>query len=205
MIQSNPAHTPEDDLAFIRRLMEGARETAADHSGHLILWGLLQASGESLAYLVRQGAFYVSINVIWGVAVGIGFSGSWLLARRSHKRAPVDSLVNRILAAIWIGCGLSLSLVGFLGAGTGSLPSPVMPGLKSVIVGSAFFASAVLPNRTMFWALAAAWWILGGALLVRPSANASLVLIGAQILLMFVPGLVLRARRSTPLGLHVIA
>ena len=205
MIPTNPHPNPEDDLAFIRRLMEGARETIADHSGHLILWGFLNATAETLAYLVRQGAFHVSISVIWVVAIGIGFSGSWLLEQRTHKRAPVNSLVNRLLSAIWIGCGLSLTLVGFLGARTGSLPSPVTPGIKCVIIGCAFFASAVLPNRTIYWVLAAAWWILGGTLLVLPSPTASLALVGGQILLVLVPGLVLRARRRTPTRLDVIA
>ncbi|MXX36257.1 MAG: hypothetical protein F4107_02295 [Gemmatimonadetes bacterium] len=205
MTQHTPHPSPEEDLAFIRRVMQGAREVEVDHSGHLILWGFLQAAAASLAYLVRQGAFYVSINVIWAVAVGIGFAGSWLLARRLRKSAPVNSLVNRVLAAIWVGCGLSLSLVGFLGAGTGSMPSPVAPGAKSVIIGCAFFASAPLFSRTAYWALAGAWWILGGALLVRPSLGSNLVFVCAPILFMLVPGLVLRTSRRTTPRLHVIA
>ena len=205
MTQQNPHPGPEDDLAFIRRVMQGAREAEVDHSGHLILWGFLQAAAAGLAYLVRQGALYVSINVIWAVAVGIGFAGSWLLARRLRKSAPVNSLVNRVLAAIWVGCGLSLSLVGFLGAGTGSLPSPVAPGAKSVIIGCAFFASAPLFNRTAYWALAGVWWVLGSALLVRPSLGSNLVFVCAPILFMLVPGLVLRASRRTSPRLHVIA
>ena len=205
MILTDPQPNPEDDLALIRRLMQGAREAEVDHSGHLILWGFLQATAGMLAYLVRQGAFHVSISVIWAVAVGIGFAGSWLLARRLKKSAPVNSLVNRVLAAIWVGCGLSLTLVGFLGPGPGSLPSPVTPGVKSIIIGCAFFASAPLFNRTAYWALAAVWWILGSALLVRPSLGSNLVFVCAPILFMLVPGLVLRARRGTTPRLHVIA
>lgn len=202
---TTPLSNPEDDLAFIRRLMQSARETAVDHSGHLILWGFLQAAAGSMAYLVRQGAFYVSINLIWAVAIGIGFAGSWLLALRLRRSAPVNSLVNRVLAAIWIGCGLSLSLVGFLGAGTGAVPSPVMPGVKSVIIGCAFFASAPLFNRAFYWVLAGVWWILGSALLLHPAPGSNLVFVCAPILFMLVPGLLLRARRRPGAGLRVIA
>lgn len=53
MTQTPPQPTPEDDLAFIRRLMEGARAAEVDHSGHLILWGFLQAAAAGLAYLVQ--------------------------------------------------------------------------------------------------------------------------------------------------------
>ena len=196
---------PEDDLAFIRRVMEGARETASDGSGHLILWGSLLAAAQALTYLARQGGIAVSVTVVWAVAVGVGFAGSSLLGNRTLKRAPVNSMVNRILSSIWIGCALSLSLIGFLGQGFGSLPHQVAPGIQAVVIGTSFFASAVLPNHAIYWLLAAAWWILGGALLVRPSSVSTLVIAGGLVLFMVVPGLVLRARRGTSFRLHLVA
>lgn len=205
MPDPTPTPRPEDDLAFIRRVMEGARETASDGSGHLILWGSLLATAQTLTYLVRQGEMAVSITVIWAVTVGIGFAGSALLGNRNRKRAPVNSLVNRILASIWLGCGLSLSLVGFLGQGSDSLPHQVAPGVEAVVIGTAFFASAVLPNHASYWLLAAAWWILGGALLVWPSPVSNLVIAGGLVLFMVVPGVALRARRGTSFRLHLVA
>lgn len=205
MPEPTPPPRPENDLAFIRRVMEGARETASDGSGHLILWGCLLAIAQTLTYLVRQGGMTVSITLIWAVTVGIGFAGSSLLGNRNMKRAPVNSLVNRILSSIWIGCALSLSLIGFLGLGFGSLPHQVAPGIQAVVIGTSFFASAVLPNHAIYWLLAAVWWILGGTLLVRPSPASTLVIAGGLVLFMVVPGLVLKARRRTPLGLHLVA
>lgn len=205
MPESTPASRPEDDLAFIRRVMEGARETASDGSGHLILWGCLMAAAQTLTYLVRQGDIAVSVTLIWAVAVAIGFAGSSLLGNRNLKRAPVNSLVNRILSSVWIGCALSLSLIGFLGQGFGFLPHQVAPGIEAVVIGTSFFASAVLPNHAIYWLLAAVWWILGGALLVRPSPASTLVIAGGLVLFMVVPGVVLRMRRRTPLGLHLVA
>ncbi|MYH53843.1 MAG: hypothetical protein F4139_13020 [Gemmatimonadetes bacterium] len=201
----DPTPRPEDDLAFIRRVIEGARETASDGSGHLILWGCLLATAQTLTYLVHQGHMTVSVTVIWAVTVAIGFVGSSLLGNRNLKRAPVNSLVNRILSSIWIGCALSLSLIGFLGLGSGSLPQQVAPGLQAVVIGTSFFASAVLPNHAIYWLLAAVWWILGGALLLRPSPESNLVIAGGLVLLMVVPGVVLRVRRGTSFQLHLVA
>ena len=200
-----PTPRPEDDLAFIRRVMEGARETASDGSGHLILWGCLLATAQTLTHLARQGGVTVSVAVIWAVTVAIGFAGSSLLGNRGLKRAPVNSLVNRILSSIWIGCALSLSLIGFLGQGFGSLPPQVAPGIEAIVIGTSFFASAVLPNHAIYWLLAAAWWILGGGLLVRPSPVSNLVIACGLVLLMVVPGVVLRARRGTSFRLQLIA
>ena len=107
MIQTDPHPDFEDDLAFIRRLMDGARKATADHSEQLIFWGFLLAAAEGLTYLVREGVFQVSIAVIWLVVVGVGSCGSSLLGHRTLRQAPVNSLADRHLSAIWIGCGLS--------------------------------------------------------------------------------------------------
>lgn len=40
MPEPTPTPRPEDDLAFIRRVMDGARETVSDGSTHLILWAV---------------------------------------------------------------------------------------------------------------------------------------------------------------------
>ena len=205
MPDPTPAPRPEDDLAFIRRVMEGARETASDGSGHLILWGCLLATAQTLTYLVRQGHMTLSVTVIWAVTVTIGFAGSSLLGNRNLKRAPVNSLVNRLLSSIWIGCALSLSLIGFLGQGSGSLPPQVAPGIEAVVIGMSFFASAVLPNHAIYWLLATVWWILGGVLLARPSPEANLVIAGGLVLLMVAPGVVLRVRQGTSFRLHLVA
>ena len=205
MTDPAPTPGPEADLAFIRRVMEGARETASHGGGHLILWGSLLAAAHALAYLARHGGMTVSVTLIWAIAVATGFVGSFLIGNRVWKRAPVDSLANRMLGAIWIGCALSMSLVGFLGAGSGSVPPDTLPGIQAVIIGTTFFASALLPNRTMYWLLAAAWWTIGGALLVRPSPEANLVAAGGLVLFMVAPGVWLRARSGTPFRLHLVA
>lgn len=167
--------------------------------------GCLLAVAQALTYLVRHGELDVSVTLIWAATVGLGFGSSYLLGNRNRKRAPVNSLVNRILGSIWIGCGLSLSLVGFLGQGSGSLPHQVAPGIEAIVIGTAFFASAVLPNHAVYWLLAAVWWTLGGALLIWPSPASSLVIAGGLVLFMVVPGVLFRARRSSSFRLHLVA
>ena len=191
------------DLAVIRRLMEGARESTSYNGSYLILWGCLIAAAETVTYLEGVGVVAVSLNLVWAVAVGIGFALSVLLGHRAWLRSPVNSLVDRMLAAIWAGCAIGLSLVGFLGSG-GSVARLTSPGLSAVFFGSAFFASSFLPGRTAFLLLAAVWWIIGGSLLVWPFSGSGLVVAAALILFLALPGLLIRIRGAAPTESRVI-
>ena len=173
--------------------MEGARESTSYNGAHHILWGSLLAAAETATYLVGVGVVALPLNLLWAIAVGTGFALSALIGHRAWLRAPVNSLVNRMLAAIWLSCAIGLTVVGFLGSG-GSVPRLASPGVSAVFFGSAFFACSFLPGRTAFLLLAAGWWVIGGALLVWPFSGSGLVVAAALILLMAVPGLVIRIR-----------
>ena len=89
-----------------------------------------------------------------------------------------------------------MSVVGFTGIGR-SLPMLAWPGVSAAFLGAAFFASSFLPGRRMFRLLATVWWVIAGALLIWPFPGARLVMSGALVAFVAVPGLVLRLRRST--------
>lgn len=193
----SPDSQAEADLALIRRLMEGARQSTWFNSSHLIVWGSVLATAEAVTHLVEVGVVTLSLNLVWGVAVGIGVALSSLLGRRAWLRAPVNSLVNRMLAAIWGGAAIGLIIVGFLG--------DAAPGITAALFGSAFFASSFLPGKAIYLLLAAAWWILSGALLIWPVPESRLVISAALILFAAVPGLLIRIRNATPAKSRVIA
>lgn len=198
MSEATPPISAEEDLAFIRRLMQGAQETVTDNSLHLVSWGCVLALADLVAHLRRAGEFPVSANITWTVALVIGFTISWQLKRRALARAPVNSLVDRILGAIWLACAVALSLLGFIAGNAGSLPADAAQGVKAVVIGSAFFACGFLPGRLTYRPLAFAWWIVGGALLIRPVPESGLVIAAALVLLMAVPGLLMRTRNRPP-------
>ena len=161
--------------------MEGARQSTSYNGAYLILWGCLLAAAETVTHLEGVGFIAVPLNLVWAIAVGIGFGLSALPGRRAWLRAPVNSLVDRMLAAIWVGCAVGLTVVGFLGSG-GSVTRLAAPGVTAVFFGSAFFASSFLPGRTAFLLLAAGWWTIGGALLIWPFSGSRLVIAAALIL-----------------------
>ncbi|WP_419161538.1 hypothetical protein [Candidatus Palauibacter sp.] len=205
MDESNSRQQVGEDLAIIRRLMEDARETVSDNGWHLVLWGGVLAAAEAIGHWADSGVLPVSSRLVWGAALGLGWGISIPLRRWRRKHAAVDSLANRILAAIWIGCGLGLMLLGFCGAQTGTLPGPVAPGVMAIVIGTAFFASSSLCDRVLFRVLAVSWWAMGGAMLIWPGPANNLVMSAGLILLMAGPGLLLTRRPRKPARMELIA
>ncbi|MCY3698055.1 MAG: hypothetical protein OXH46_00255 [Gemmatimonadetes bacterium] len=205
MSEANARQRMGDDLAVIRRLMEDARETVSNNGWHYVLWGSVLAVAEVFDYWAESGALPVSPRVVWSTALGLGWGISILLRRWSRKHAAVDSLANRILGAIWIGCGLGLMLLGLCGAQTGTLPGPITPAVMTMPIGTAFFASSSLCDRALFRVLAISWWALGGAMLIWPHPANNLVMSAGLILFMAGPGFLLTRRAGKPARMELVA
>ena len=204
MGDANRVRQAEEDLAVIRRLMEGARENVSNNGWHLILWGGLLAMAGGIGQWADSRGLSVPLGLVWAVAVGMGWGISIPLRRRTSKQAAVDSLVNRILAAIWVGCGLGLTLLGFCGIWTGTLPEPAVPGVMAIVIGTAFFASSSFCSPGLFRGLAIVWWALGSVMLIWPGPANGLLICVSLVLFMAVPGLLLSRRVRPATRMEVI-
>ena len=191
MSEATSVRQAGEDLAAIRHLMESAGETVASNGWCFVLWGGLLSAAEAVSYWTHSGGPPVSLALVWAIAVGIGWATSILVQRRGLERAAVNSLASRILAAIWAGCGLSLTLLGFCGRWSGTLTGPATPGVMSVVIGTAFFASSSFCNRALFRGLAIVWWALGGTMLVWSRHTNDLLMCAGLLLFMVLPGLLL--------------
>lgn len=192
----DPATAP-DDLSAIRRLMEESQRGVYESGRHYVLWGLTIAAGLGATYLALQSAPR-AIPWIWGACLGVGWVVSMWLGMRDAARAPVDSLIGRTVAGIWIGCAVSLTLLAVLGPYTGAIRSAALPAVIAAVLGSGYFASSfAYRNAAVRW-LAAAWWLGAIGLFLRPGPGALLVLAAMLVAFQVIPGLVFyrRARRQ---------
>lgn len=187
---------PRQELAAIRRLMEESQETIGEDGRHFVLWGLITAAGLLGTWAAVTGRLDVDVRWMWAALVALGWIGSFWIGFRSGRRERVRTLGRRLIGVVWIGCGVTLSLVA-AAALFGPVSTRALSGLVSVIVAGAFLSSAVLTGHRWLAAVAAAWWFLGGLMLFFPGLYTLPLLAAMAIALEAIPGLVLyqRARR----------
>lgn len=176
------------DLQEIRRMMEEGRQVVAGGGHHYVAWGLLITTALVLTWGVATRGWGLDTGWIWGGAVGAGWIFSMWAGYRWDRRAPVSNLAGRVLAGIWIGAGISLTLLGFLG-GSGAMAGSVLLATQSAIIGSAYLATAAVQWSRWMGALAAGWWAGSVYMFLDPGSHTLLVMAGLMVAFFLIPGL----------------
>ena len=192
----------EDDIAFIRRTVEGGRAFARGRSADLLVWGLFIAAGYLATYAYVRGWITLAPGWIWMAATGVPWiyslrrAGARLLGLPLSPRSK--SPMATALSMLWLGCGIFIMTLVFAGAWNGAVHFVGFDAVVAGIMGIAFFAGSFLCNLVWMRAVAIAWWI--GEFLLYGLRGPGVLLAGAamMVLLLALPGLVLLAGRRWP-------
>lgn len=192
------AREDQAEIAALRTLMEETRLAVYDNGKHFIAWGILMTAALVATYVLVDRGSYGALGVVWPAAILLGWIFSLGAGRADYVRAPVRTLGDRVLSAIWIGFGITATLLGLLGLFTDALPPEALSGTMAVLLGGAFFTSGFLQGLRWLRTIGAAWWLGGAAMLWWPGLHTLLVLAAMVVALQIVPGLVLRGRAPRP-------
>ena len=176
----------QEDLAFIKKVMEDSRRTFVDDGISFIFWGILIAMA-----LIGEYVAPFAVAWIWTICIGLGWIMTFFYARKISNRETVWTLAGKLLSHTWIACGIAMTLIGFLGIGTGAIDPLVANGLFATIMGIGCHVSGqLLGHRWVKW-LAPYWWTGALIMLVWPGPYTLLLSAGMMVALEIIPGIVL--------------
>lgn len=187
-----------EDLATIRRLMEQSRGTVEAAGPHFVTWGVLITAALLISYANAIGSVAIDELWLWIGVVGLGWLLSIVIGARSSRDRTVRGPGGRIMASIWIGAGIALTLIGFVAAPTQAYTEAgALLGTVAAVLGAACFASGAVQDSRGFRLLASGWWVGAVAMFVWPGLGALLVMAVLMLALQLVPGvwLILRSRQ----------
>lgn len=179
----------ERNLREIRRMMEEGRQVVASGGHHYVAWGFLITMALVLTWGMATRGWDLSPAWIWGGAVGGGWAFSIWAGYRWDRRAPVSNLAGRVLAGIWIGSGIAMTLVGFLGGAPEAMEVNVLLATESAILGAAYLATAAVQGSRWMMGLAAGWWVGSVYMYLNSGLSVLLVMAALMVALYLVPGL----------------
>lgn len=187
-----------EDLAAIRRLMEGGQQVVNTAGPHFVAWGVLTSAALAATYVMAGRADTRAIWWTWIVAIGLGWAASVALMLTAERRARVSSAAGRLLGGLWVGTGVTLTLLGFAAPAGGGLAQEAITGVLAAVLGGATFTTGVVVASRWMQAAAAGWWAGALLMLLRPGAHGLLLTAALVLLLLAVPGVVLtlRGRRA---------
>ncbi len=193
---------PEQDLAFIRRLMDETQQTVADNGSHFLVWGLLAPVGLVLTWLYAEGRPVADPRLVWGAVLVVGWGLSLWLGMRGSGRARVRTGGRRVLGVVWLSCAVTMTLVALAGLLGSVVPMESLAGLMAALMGLGIVATGVLTGTRWLAGVGGAWWAGAGVMLFVPGTYVLLLLAAMALLLELVPGMLLytRSRRTVIRG-----
>lgn len=186
----------QQDLAFIRELMQSARRATYLSGAFFILWSLLAGIGLLGTWLIAGRRltlpFDSGIGVfwLWLLVDAVGLIGTVFIIRR-NSRAAVANPAGRLIGLSWFSVAVGLLTMAFVGVGSGHISGEVMCGVSTLFIGIGVFNSGLLAGMKWLRNLAFGWW-LGGALMLASPGLWNLWFMALLLFLLYlIPGVAL--------------
>lgn len=180
-----------DDLVAIRALMTESQRLVRGTWSHQLVWGILATVGLTATWAVQQAGRYEAILPMWLGLVVVGWTFSIVRGRR-YEQAPVRNAATRAFGGIWIGLGVTLTLIGLVTIPTGAVRPGGLPGVLAAVLGAGYFASGFLAGLRWMLFVGLGWWLGAFALLLWQGPSALLALAGLTVAFEVIPALAFR-------------
>jgi len=186
------------DIAAIREMLESGRSHAASCGPDIALWGIAVAIGYLGTYAFVRGGWSLSPNWLWAACIGLPwvYSLRGLWLRLAGRKKPERrSPIAIAQGKMWLGLGIFLTLLVAATMWTGDDRQGWLNAVVAGAMGSALFATSWLTGLGWLRWIALAWW--GGEILVYALRHQpeALLVSAALMLLLLAAPGVVLARR----------
>jgi hypothetical protein len=182
---------PENDLAYIRQVMEQTRQFTLVSGDYFIVWGVLISLGLICSSLVIVTSIGLPIIGLWITLIALGWVLSLWLGYRKARYEPVTSYAVRLISSLWVVCGIAMTTAFLLGPWAGAVPYISIGGLSALFIGIGIFMTGILNGMNWFRNLAIGWWIGALVMFVWHGFATLWISAGLLIVLMVIPGIIL--------------
>jgi hypothetical protein len=181
----------QQELAFIKKVMADSRQIIVDDGKGFIFWGILIACGLFFTYLSIAGKWEFSLGWFWPALIAFGWIVTFVIEIRAEKKRSTKTFAGKIMGALWISCGVAMTILGFIGGITAAYHNVFISPIIAVILGIAYLVSGVLQGKNWVSLLSIGWW--AGAILMFYLQNLEtlLIMVGMMIVFQTIPGTLL--------------
>ncbi|MGD0337727.1 MAG: hypothetical protein ABSB78_02955 [Bacteroidota bacterium] len=175
------ANDAQEQLEFIKKVMEETRRDITGDGVDFLRWGILSTIGVFLTYfyvLFRWPDFHIWI--IWVVLIGLG----WIFSIRSYlktRKARATSYTGRLVGRIYGGYGVASTILGFLGPMFGAYSPNYIVAVISAILGAAYYGTSLIFGSRWMAIFAVGWWCCSIIMFAFPVIH-TLLLFGVMMI-----------------------
>jgi hypothetical protein len=188
----------EENLVFIRKIIEEGRTILIENGSTFIFWGTLMCSGTLFSYILALFHLGWAILYLWLGIYILGFAVFFLLIRKRKTVWGKGSFASRINGITWIGSALSIPFAAGVGLALGRIDLGVCMGFVACIVGIAYFITSAIIRYRWLLILSFGWWLGSVVILFIPMFWAPAFMGGMVFLFELVPGVIVYLSKRKP-------
>lgn len=181
----------QQELAFIKKIMEDTQRILIDNGKTYILWSVLAILAIFLKII--KDAFSIMINNLW-IYIPIlilGWILSYWLKRKMDSEISVKKFSKTILEGIWLGWGIAIPILAIIGYVSGAISEWAIPPIIATIFGCTHYASGIVLQNLLIRYSSIGWWI-GAIIMFFWPGEYAVALLGIMIfILQLIPGILL--------------
>lgn len=181
----------QQELAFIKKVMEDSRRIICDDGKSFIFWGILISIGMLVTYLKIAMDWGVHLGWFWPVLIGFGWIVTIYVEVRADKKRSSKTFAAKILGSVWISCGIAMTILGFVGSISGAYNGVFISPLISVVLGIGYLLTGVIYGKRWVSLLAIGWWFGALFMFYLQNLETLLIMTGMMIFLQTIPGIML--------------
>ena len=186
---TNQTKKAQEELAFIRSIMEDSQRSIGDNGLGFIVWGFLILAAGISEFLFE----YFNLPQFHGWTFLFYVTIGWIfmaVVNKKSKHLLGNPLTNRIISTIWIAVLITMTILGFVGGASGVINLNYMTGVMYTVLGTAYFLQGAITGKTWVKALGFAWWGGSIALYFVSGLPAAIIAATMMIGLQIIPGFI---------------
>ena len=183
--------TALDDIKFIKRIIDDSKRTTIDNGMGYVFWGIIVTAGLLTNYIMA--ILNIKMNFIWVWVLLIGFGWVYsIISYYSKKSKPrVHSYAGNLLKSIWLSCGITMTLVGFVGVFSGAISGEYISPILSSVLGVGFMLSGFVYDLRWVRNLSIGWWTGATVMFIYPGLHSVLIMAFMMLAFQVTPGLII--------------
>ena len=184
-------HEAIEELEFIKKVIDDTRNVIVDNGFSFIFWGIIIVIGllSTYAAILLDYNFPYAWN--WILVIGFGWAYSLYSGYKHGKHAKVQTFSGKLLGAVWISAGISMTILGFVGTFAEAYHGVYISPLVSTILGISFFISGFLYDKRWITYISAGWWMGAIIMFIYPYLYTLLIMSAMMIVFQIIPGIII--------------
>lgn len=181
----------QEQLDYIKNVIQESRKTIQNDGLNFLLWGIIVSAGLLLTYFLELFRWRTEWTIfVWLILISLGWMLTWYEYRKMRE-ARVSFFADRVIGGIWLGCGVALSILGFIGPWSCAYSSLYITAVLACVMGIGYFVTGFVTGYCWFKIAGYVWWIISIYMFYFPGLYTLLIFAVMMICVQVIPGAIL--------------